>query len=389
MPDVEKFKAIEKALFECRVHKWEGSLEKAKEVAKANIQLASRLHMNNAVIEFSSVLKLYYSAIKPNKKHRDRYQGLFDRFAEIRANEEDAERLFADFNFYGKKKKSVEFQSCIIEGFHKVLERPLSFRAAIRAYYSLALYYLHIGQDEKVIKLSGDGIQYLNNLSFTSTIGIQRLTFVALPVYIKQKEFSKAAQIIDIALPKNRDLNYYNLCKWKVICYFHWGKWDLAQTFVSSISTKGMVAQIREPWEVYKAYCAVLGELNLTTPTKYRFSKLKNDIELFESDKTGYYYNVVIIEILHLFATDKQRLIDREGAIKRYMFRHSKAGSRFRVLIAGLVKWINSSFQHDLTTLLLELEKTKPYPVDLEILPYARIIELLRANSGHSAFKQI
>ena len=118
-------------------------------------------------------------------------------------------------------------------------------------------------------------------------------------------------------------------------------------------------------------------EYGLAAKKDFKYAKLDNELKVFNTDKQGHYFNMVIIQILLLYATDKARLIDKEPAIHRYVYHHSTRRSRIRALVTGLTSWIKSGFKKDLDPLIEKLESMEPYSVDLEIIPYPTLVKIL------------
>ena len=66
-----------------------------------------------------------------------------------------------------------------------------------------------------------------------------------------------------------------------------------------------------------------------------------------------------------------------DDAFRRYLLRHTKKGDRFRIFLSAIIKWIKKGFDYNFEEEIEELNNMKPYSIDLEIIPYPRLLDIL------------
>ena len=147
-------------------------------------------------------------------------------------------------------------------------------------------------------------------------------------------------------------------------------------------SIHGSSDRFKEEWGIMKAYAQVLAELGaVDRPSKFRLGKFLNEIDKWSQDKSGHNINLLIIEILARYTKSSDLLYDRTEAIKRYILRHTAKRSRKRIILTGLIKWIESNFKNDFQKQLQQLSETQPQSIDVEIVRYEELIGLLGKSS--------
>lgn len=357
---------------------------KCVEIAKSQIGLASQLHLSEIAYSYATYLKYYYSSIKSRGTPFKKYSILTEKFSRQLIMEVKVKSKYSDFlahfNLKGKLKPELDmilfFEDCL-------QEKGLTYQSALRCYQAIASYYQNKGQNDEVMKVSEAALAYFDSLHFETKRIKENFTIVLAPLYIINSKYGDAEKIINSAMPRKKTENYFKLSQYKIINYLHSGQISKCSSFVFNSPVIKMSDKIKANWEVYKGFCSMLSVFKMTEQEySFNFNKLVKKLDFVKSDKKGSFYNVIIIDFMMLYLNDKMRLIDRAEAFKKYAMRHSNPGSRFRILMNGLVKWVNNSFKADLEPLKQKLSNMDKYPVYLEIYPYERLIEILQSHEG-------
>lgn len=368
---------------DCKAHFIAGNSAEAYKIGSRFLRTAVQLHLTDAVIDFATACRFYCSVVHPDARKKSSYTRIIEKHRALKRIEEKADDIFIEYAFLSNKKKKAEENPILIKEIEKILKGPINFQIGFRCYFTLASYLTALKEEDKVLETCESALNYFESLNFKTQKPSMVFAHVAIPVHIKRKNFELAALMIEKYTPNKKDKNYFNVCQFKALLYFHAKQYTKAFEYVYGLSLHGASCHVKEEWAFYKGFAAALSELGLIPQrSNFNMGKLLNQIDFFLSDKAGSNINLIILEILFYYARNNIRIHDREPAIKRYILRHTKAGDRSNILLKGLVKWINSNFKYDFQAERLALEQTPPESIDLEIIPYPHLIEILHEKSN-------
>ena len=243
-------------------------------------------------------------------------------------------------------------------------------------------YYAIISDFDAALSYANDAIAYFESHPYYSRKSLEIFAILAITLQIEKGEFQKARNLIDRYLPKKGTYNYYKCLQQKALLFLQSEEYESAYNFANQQSTYKATESFKQEWKIIRAYTHALAELGaFEVDEKFKLGKLLNEIDLWSKDKSGQNLNLIILEILFRYARNDIRIHDRVLAWRRYLMTHLKKNERSYIFIKGLLKWIDSSFSCDFTDVKQKLEKTKPYSIDLEIIPYPKIIEILEKSN--------
>lgn len=376
---VTGYKRIYKKKHEFDVCVTEGKTKRAYEIAKEELTKASFYHLFQICLEYTVICKNYHSVIDPHKYKWNYYNGLYNKYKSLVDFELGIDEQYLEF----LKKVVVENQKpkeAYARPFLQAIQdKRITFKSAKNSFHAIMVIYRALGKTDELGRVCESAISYFEGLPFKSEKPLHAFALSLLQIYIKERQHNDAEGLVAKVIPNNRTENYFRFCQLRAINFLHWGKYNECAAWVYSLHPRSMSPVTKSAFHLYKGYCAALNELGLIQGDyPFDFLKLRKGIDLVKSDKEGENYHSIIIELLHLYATDKGVLIDREAAFNKYMKRYSKPGSRFHTLLSGLIKWINSSYRDDLSLVSEKLKEFKPYEFGLEVIPYEHIVDILR-----------
>ena len=289
-----------------------GDSKKYYNIAVKNIQNASQLHLVDLVLEFTKACLHYHSQVKPNANKISHYKSLYNKYWKLKQKEERVTILYADFIYKLNKNKLTQIEDSIIHEFEELVKGELSYNIALKSYYALSIYYIHTDNGENTLKICENALTYFGRLNFDTKNVVEVFSLSLAPIYIKKKQYVETERLLINNLPKKKSITYFVFCQYLCLNYFQSQQYSKCRDFVFKTSVTSMPERVKEPWEIYKAYAAVLGELGIIeNKHKYNFRKLINDLKFFNSDKKGHYFNIIIIEVLFSYARFREKLIDQ------------------------------------------------------------------------------
>jgi len=355
-----------------------GLPKEAKELSVASISRARKYHLTNAVIDFAQSCRYYYANIQPNAAKYSRYNELCNQYQKIRRVEELIDARFAEFMIrINQRKFAKEIDERFIEEVKILLEREQNFYICLRSYVMLVSYYSMIGDNAAAITQCQSAIGYFKSIGFETKRTIESFSLISLPMMISAGQYDEAHSIIEEHRPKKKSLNYFKFQQCLVCCEFRSGNYQAAHELLFSTSLHGAPANFKDEWETMKAYAGWLVDIGVVQADKFRFGKFLNKVEKWTADKGGHNINLVILEVLFAFTRSSDVIYDRTPALRRYMLRHTKKGSRNWIFTSGLIKWVERNFVYDFSKEINLLTTTIPQSIDLEIIPYETLLQLI------------
>ncbi len=359
-------------------HFYTGSPKEAKDIASKFINRAKKIHSTDCVIDFCERIRYYYSVIEPSKSKVKKYDDLQKKYLEIRKVEQSIFQKFAEFNLLLSLRKVKEIDESFINEVINQVCIARNFHICIRAYPMLIYYHALRKEDDLVLEYAQEALQYFTNVRYYVRKPLESFSQLSIPILIKKGRFEEAQQLIAKYKPKTKTPNHFRFLQCEALLKFHSGAYDSAYDFVHETSTKGASPGFKEEWLILEAYSNALVELGLfKRDTQFKVGKFLNEIQIWSSDKKGQNINLIILEILFRYARNDVNIHDREPAFRRYILQHTKKGDRSNILLKGLIKWINSNFQYDFEKEKKLLLNTKPESIDMEIIPYNKLIGVL------------
>ena len=146
-----------------------------------------------------------------------------------------------------------------------------------------------------------------------------------------------------------------------------------------------MLKRQSEKWRIYEAF--LFYSLNTDSgPRQFNLYKYLSDIDIFQKDKKGYNYTVIISKFLLLLNTDHiGELISLEDSFKNYFYKYIKSNEFPRHYIFGkfILKYFKKNFELNKNDIDIFIKNVKKYPKleETEIIPYDILIKMIYDNN--------
>ena len=355
--------------------------KKARDISLKNLNRAKKMHLHDCVVDFCRHLRYYYSVANPNARKAHFYHTDYRKHLLIKRVEEEMESLYCEWALTFGKAKWDQQKEHFVKSAWELLTQAQSYQICLRGYFILTSCYS--GDSEQLLKCSQEALAYFESLAFYSKKPKEVFAMLALPALIEKKNYQRCLELVDKYQPNKKTVNHFNFATFKAITLLRSGKYLEAYGYLYNYSLNGAPDALKEQWEILKAFVHSLADLSGTKlPGEFgSIGKFLNSVEIWAKDKKGHNFNLILLEILLRYCRQDDNIHDRVDGFSRYIRRHKKQDNRNEILLKGLLTWINNNFSYD-----FELERellcgSKPQEVDVEIIPYEDLIELVLAGS--------
>jgi hypothetical protein len=364
---------------------------------KENYAKAQKYNYYDILKNYSYYLMLYYSLKGDNRAfnaEEDRYSK-YSKFA----TEELAGKIIYHkiiINFASGvpiTKLLIESIKTQIDDLHKIKSKLNNAEISFYYFYSLLLYYEHVGNLELLLETCNMAEKLLIDQPYivTTTRRVAILLY-RIKGFLHSRNYVLGMTLLNdsnISLPES-SYNWFVLKEFEFKLYLQDNKIEDAtriyQKVIKNKLFKRQVEQLTEKWKIFYAYLVFMDSYVNNGNFKFSLSKFLNDVPVNSKDKSGFNFAIRLVEMLYMFGRKEYNIVfQKMEALRVYRTRYLSDNTykRNHLLLGALLKAEKLGFNgremqkvdwHELQ----ELRKQNNHIIaDWEIVPYEQVWDII------------
>lgn len=367
------------------------------------LRYTQRFEFTELTIEVLYMLRLQTGLIYGREQKYLEYDFLLRKYQDTRAKEDLAETLYAnlmiDFvNSKSEKREIAKKAAAYFSEISPLMETCDSYRLHVFGRLIQIEIYDNNNDYKKLIELCENAITFFEKKPYKSFSALQIFYYSLLFGHLNLRQYKHCQTVAN----QYRDLfkpGTYNWYKWEELRFLaeiHATNYENALLIWSQAISRPeyneLPPAIAEAWKIFEAYLFFLiccGRLKDRVGThKFRISRLWNEIQVSNRDKSGMNIPILIIQFLLSLAGGKYgQCIDRQESLAKYRTRYLKpdnaARSHYFFRMLEMIPKSNFDIVMIRSNTADLLEKLKSLPMnttnqnfEVEIIPYETLWDI-------------